>query len=168
MNFEQAIVMLVEAGVQFVVIGGVAMIAHGSARVTQDLDICYARSSENIQLLARTLAPYHPHLRGAPDDLPFRFDAETIQRGLNFTLITDLGDLDLLGEVAGIGSYPAVLALSQEVEHPSGKRWRLLTIEGLIHAKRAAGREKDLDAIRQLEAILDLRPGSPTLRKPRE
>jgi len=165
MNFEAIIAILARAGVEFVVIGGVAMLVHGVARVTQDLHICYARSAENIKRLAETLAPYHPSLRGAPEGLPFCFDEETIGHGLNFTLVTDLGDLDLLGEVAGIGSYPAVHVFSQEVEQPAGVKWRLLTVEGLIRTKRAAGRKKDLDVIPDLEAVQDMRSGNEDSRR---
>lgn len=92
---RRIISILNEGQVEFVVIGGVAMVAHGSARATFDLDICYARSKENIEKVSRTLGAFHPRLRGAPQDLPFTFDAETIAAGLNFTLTTDLGDLDL-------------------------------------------------------------------------
>src|SRR5580693_7594428 len=91
---------LVDHGVAFVVVGGVAGVAHGSARNTFDLDICYARDGANLQRLVRALAPLHPTLRGAPPGLPFLWDAETLRRGLNFTLDTDIGSLDLLGEVA--------------------------------------------------------------------
>ena len=159
MNFEQVIAILAGAGVEFVVIGGVAMSAHGLARATVDLDVCYARSQENIRRLARTLAPYHPRLRGAPDGLPFSFDEKTIAAGLNFTLITDLGDVYVLGEVAGIGMYPAVFATSQEVEQPAGTKWRVLTLDGLIRSKRVAGRRRDLDVIPELEALRELPPG---------
>ena len=75
---------------------GVAATIHGSARVTQDLDIVYARTPENFARLVAALAPHAPYLRGAPPGLPFRWDAETIRRGLNFTLTTTLGDVDLL------------------------------------------------------------------------
>jgi hypothetical protein len=156
MDFEKAIAVLADARVQFVVIGGAAMMAHGSAQVTQDLDVCYERSTENLRRLVGALTPYHPRLRGVPAGLPFRFDEETVQRGLNFTLITDLGDLDLLGEVAGLGFYPAVLAASELVEF-SGKEWRILSLDGLIKAKRAAGRPRDLTALPELEALRELR-----------
>lgn len=77
-SFERAIGVLADGGVEFVLIGGVAIFAHGSAYLTQDLDVCYRRSKENMERLTKALEPYHPRLRGAPDNLPFRFDAETI------------------------------------------------------------------------------------------
>src|SRR5262249_48943774 len=102
-----------EHQVEFVVIGGLAMIAQGSTYLTKDLDLCYNRAAENIAPVAAALAPLPPYLRGVPPGLPFRFDPPTIQAGLNFTLVTDLGDLDLLGEVSGLGPYPQVLAQSE-------------------------------------------------------
>lgn len=101
---EKFINLLNQSKVEYVVIGGVALIAHGSARVTFDFDICYKRSKDNIEKLCSALQPFHPRLRGAPLDLPFRFDPKSVTAGLNFTLATDLGDFDLLGEVAGLDS----------------------------------------------------------------
>lgn len=152
---SKAITILNDAGVAFVVIGGAAMIAHGSARSTQDLDICYGRSAENISRLAKALEDYHPRLRGAPRDLPFRFDAETIEHGLNFTLVTDIGDIDLLGEVQGLGFFDAVHAVSRPMEI-YGVTCQILTLDGLIKAKRAAGRPRDLAVIPELEALREL------------
>jgi predicted nucleotidyltransferase len=153
--FERTFTALFEGGVNFVVIGGVAVSAHGSAHVTFDLDICYARSQKNIQCLVNALKPYHPRLRGAPEDLPFRFDSETIRRGLNFTFTTDLGDLDILGEVKGIGQYKEALAHSRNVEL-FGREFRVLSLGGLIAAKRASARPRDLAIIPELEALLEL------------
>ena len=103
-DFERLFATLVHGGVEFVVIGGMAATAHGSAHVTVDLDIVYQRTAENIGCLAAALAPLQPYLRGAPPGLPFRFDSETIKRGLNFTLVTTAGDLDVMGEAAGRSS----------------------------------------------------------------
>ncbi len=129
--------------------------AHGSAHVTFDLDVCYERSKENIGRLVQALAPLNPALRNAPEGLPFRFDQETVVRGLNFTLKTDLGDLDLLGEVPGLGFYPEVLASSLEMDLYGGK-CHVLSLVGLIKTKRLAGRTKDLIVIPELEALLEL------------
>jgi hypothetical protein len=146
--------------VGFVVVGGVAATAHGSARVTYDLDLVYSRERGNLERLAAALAPYSPYLRGAPPGLPFRWDAETLERGLNFTLTTDLGPLDLLGEITGGGRYEDLLPDTVEVEL-LGVRCRCLGLRRLIEVKRAAGRPKDFEAIAELEAILDeSSPGS--------
>jgi hypothetical protein len=128
--------------VEFVLIGGLAMVAHGSSAVTKDLDLCYSRTPANMIALADALAPIHPYHRGVPPGLPFRFDVPTMQAGLNFTLITDDGDVDLLGEVSGVGTYQEALVQSEERDL-YGLTVRILSLDGLIAAKKAAGRAKD-------------------------
>ena len=155
-DLERALQELHRSGVGFIIIGGVAATIHGSARVTQDLDIVYARTPDNFARLAAALAPHAPYLRGAPPGLPFRWDAETIRRGLNFTLTTTLGDVDLLGEIVGGGGYADLLPHSPIVK-VSGLDYRCLSLARLIHVKRAAGRPKDLEAIAELEALREER-----------
>ncbi|HEX3111041.1 MAG TPA: hypothetical protein VHU41_18210 [Thermoanaerobaculia bacterium] len=153
-RFERLLRVLVEGGVEFMIIGGVAANHHGSARATFDLDILYGRSRDNIQRLVRALAPLEPYLRGAPPGLPFRFDALTIEKGLNFAFDTTAGPLDCLGEVTGLGRYDAVVHRSHDAEL-YGVHCRFIDLEALIEAKRAAGRPKDFEAIAELEAIRD-------------
>lgn len=100
------------------------------------------------------MSPLHPYLRGAPPNLPFVFDVVTVKRGLNFTLTTDFGDLDLLGEVVGGGGYDALRSFTEDVDL-EGFTCRLLGITKLIAIKRAAGRPKDHDAIAELEALAE-------------
>lgn len=155
MDFEGILRVLTEGKVQFILVGGFAATTHGSARFTQDLDVVYARSPENIERLALALEPIHPYLRGAPPGLPFRFDSPTIRRGLNFTLTTDLGDLDLLGEIAGGGLYAQILPFC-ETTSIFGLEVMRLNLHKLIEVKRAAGRPKDFEAIAELEILLEL------------
>lgn len=91
--------------VEFILVGGVAATVHGSARLTQDVDVVYARTPENLARLVAALAGLEPYLRGAPPGLPFRWDHETLANGLNFTLTSALGAIDLLGEIVGGGGY---------------------------------------------------------------
>jgi len=158
-DLETLLEILSKAEVEFIIIGGVAAIAHGSARLTQDLDIAYRRTSDNISRLASALAPYSPYPRGAPPGLPFRWDAETLHRGLNFTLTTSLGDLDLLGEITGGGYYEDLLPHSQPLAM-FGFQCQCLGLDRLIRVKRAAGRVKDLEAIAELEALRQERSGT--------
>jgi predicted nucleotidyltransferase len=151
-EFEGLIRALNAAGVEYILVGGLAATVHGSARATYDVDVVYARSPANIDRLVRGLAPLQPYLRGAPPGLPFRFDAGTIQRGLNFTLVTKLGALDLLGEITGGGTYESLLPDTVAVSL-FGQECRCLSLERLIQAKRAAGRPRDLEAIAELEAL---------------
>jgi hypothetical protein len=156
-QFESILRALSAAGVEFVVVGGVAATIHGSARLTSDLDIVYRRTPDNIRRLVDALTPYTPYLRGAPEGLPFRWDAETVRRGLNFTLVTSVGPLDLLGEIPG-GDYERLLPGAVTVE-AFGIRCQCLGLDRLIEVKRAAGRPKDLEAIAELEALRDERDG---------
>jgi hypothetical protein len=100
---------LASADVDFILVGGVAATSHGSPRSTVDLDIVYSRNMENLGKLVKALGPLHPYLRGAPLGLPFHFDVPTLKAGLNFTLTTDLGWIDLLGEITAGGSYADLL-----------------------------------------------------------
>jgi predicted nucleotidyltransferase len=147
---------LAKAKVQFVLIGGAAAIAHGAARQTLDVDVVYARNSENVRRLIDALAAHSPYLRGAPPGLPFRWDAETIAQGLNFTLTTSLGDIDLFGEIVGGGRYEDLVghAITLRV---FGIECPCLDLEYLIRVKRAAGRPKDFEAIAELEALAEER-----------
>lgn len=142
-------------GVRCIVIGGVAARAHGSSRVTQDIDLVYARSDEDLRRLVAALLPYAPYPRGAPAGLPFDWSERTLRGGLNFTLTTTLGDVDLFGEVLGGGNFEALVAhtiVAEVFGHPV----RFLDLEWLIKVKRAAGRPKDLEVIAELEVLRDM------------
>ena len=155
-DFEAVIRVFSEAGVDCVIVGGLAATVHGSARLTQDVDFVYSRAGDNIDRLVAALRPHSPYLRGAPPELPFQWSAELIERGLNFTLTTSIGDIDLLGEIVGGGDYEALMPHTVVVEL-FGYRCRCLDLPGLIRAKRAAGRPRDLDALAELEALLEER-----------
>jgi hypothetical protein len=159
-DFKRLLSALADSKVEFVIIGGVAATLHGSARLTADLDIVYARSKENIRRLVTALAPLHPYLRGAPPGLPFHFDAEAVRAGLNFTLTTDAGPLDVLGEIAGGFDYEVVRRRSIIVELYRN-RYRVIDLDALIETKLAAGRPKDLEVIAELEVIREERESRP-------
>jgi len=154
MNVEAAIQALADGGVNFVIIGGWSAILNGSAYITNDLDICFARDPENLRRLALALAPFHPRLRALPAGLPFVWDQATLRNGTVFTLDTDLGEIDLLAEVAGLGTFEEVTAGSAATE-AFGRKVRTLDLKSLIKAKRAAGREKDLGLLPELESLLE-------------
>jgi len=148
----KAVQMFSAAKVDFVVVGGVAIRGHGGSYVTEDLDICYSRTWENLKKIANVLAPLNPRPRGIDDSLPFVFDWTTLQHGTNFTFTTSLGDIDLLGEVKGIGTFDDLLPQSLEIDL-NGYQTRILSIPGLIIAKEAAGREKDRVGLQVLYAL---------------
>jgi predicted nucleotidyltransferase len=153
-DLRRLIEVLVDGGVELILIGGAAAVAHGASRLTQDIDVVYARTSENLRRLVAALAPYHPYPRGAPPGLPFLWDEISLRNGLNFTLTTELGDVDLLGEVAGGGGYqdllPHVVPLVV-----FGREISCVGLRKLIALKRAAGRPKDFEAIAELELLLE-------------
>ena len=151
-DFRRLLAALIEEKVEFVIVGGVAATLHGSARLTSDLDIVYGRSREDTRRLVAALAPLKPYLRGAPKGLPFHLDVETVRAGLNFTLTTDAGPLDVLGEIAGGFNYEVLRKRSISVEL-FGMRCRVIDLDALIESKMAAGRPKDLEVIAELETI---------------
>lgn len=164
-RYDELIRLLVGAGVEFIIVGGAAATAHGSARLTEDLDIVYLRSKENVARLVKALASVQPYLRDAPPGLPFRWDEQTIWRGLNFSLATGVGSIDLFGEVAGGGDYNNLILHSVRIEL-FGLECLCLGLERLIDVKRAAGRPKDFEAIAELEAILEEQRHSPNKLPP--
>lgn len=154
-DFETILRALVSQQVRFVIVGGLAMRLHGSAYVTDNIDVGYAGDPDNLFSLARALTPLHPRLRGAPPDLPFRIDLRTLQIGKNFTLRTDAGNLNVLGDIPGSESFDELWKNADE-RPLFGFNVRVASIPNLISMKRAAGRRKDQDHIRELEALQKL------------
>ena len=159
-DFETLIGALVGAQVEFIVVGGLAATVHGSARLTQDVDVVYARTDANITRLVAALAPLQPYLRGAPPGLPFDWSEATIRRGLNFTLTTIVGDIDLLGEITGGGSYEMLERHTISIDL-FDHECKCIDLVWLIKTKRAAGRPRDFEAIAELEALLEERDRDP-------
>ena len=139
---------------RFILVGGVAARIHGATRLTEDLDLVYARDPENLERLAAALAGLEPYPRGAPPGLPFQWDVRTLGMGLNFALRTTLGDIDLLRGIAGGGTHRDLLVHTVVVEL-YGISCRCLDLPTWIRVKRAAGRARDLEAVAELEAILE-------------
>ncbi len=150
-DFHRVLKALTSEPIEFIVIGGLAAIMHGAGRSTYDVDVVYRRTPENYRLLVKALHPFRPYLRGAAPNLPFVFDERTLRHGLNFTLLTTLGGIDLLGEVAG-GKYEDLRPFSQQLRG-YGCEFRAVDLDKLIELKRFAGRTKDNEAIAELEAI---------------
>jgi predicted nucleotidyltransferase len=147
---------LTEGGVRFVVIGGAAATWHGSARITNDVDICYDPTPENRALLAAVLAGLGAYLRAVEPGLPFFMDARTLRDVPVLTLVTGEGDLDVMDRVTGVGEFEAVEAqgVTATIE---GVAVRVLGLDALIAAKRATGRRKDQEALLELEALREKR-----------
>jgi predicted nucleotidyltransferase len=143
---------LVDAGVDFVVVGGIAAIVHGSAYFTGDLDITYAPDEENLERLGQVLVSLGARLRGVTDDVPFLPDGHTLRRTRVLTLETSLGLIDLLAQPDGAPVY-GELKTRAERDVIAGVEVAYASLEDLIAMKKAAGRPKDLVAVEELEAI---------------
>jgi hypothetical protein len=140
--------------VEFVIVGGVACVLHGASYVTFDLDVCIRLAAENFYRIRAALEDLHPCHRLSGKKLPFELTDELCTRLKNIYLQTDLGTLDCLGEIAGIGDYDKVAACSIAMPFPFGE-CRVLSLDALIASKEAAGRDKDPRALRFLRAIRD-------------
>jgi hypothetical protein len=139
-------------GVDFVVIGGIAGIVHGSAHPTFDFDVVYARDRQNLKRMAAALTELGVTRRGAPPDLPFQPDAATLAAGCNFTFVSRYGDFDILGEAAGMRDY-ATMRADAKLEDLWGLPVRVASVDDLIRMKRAAGRPKDRSMAEELIAV---------------
>jgi predicted nucleotidyltransferase len=152
LDVEKILRTLSAKGVRYVLIGGLALTVHGSARPTFDLDLCYSREPENLALLAEALKGFRPRLRGVPDELPFRWDRRTLQAGMNFTLLTDAGHVDVLAHVPGVADFEALWDRAIEVML-FGVPVRVASLEDLSTMKAASGREKDRQDLSELQAL---------------
>lgn len=151
-DLNKLLSLLLTSEVHFVVVGGFAAVLHGSSQVTKDLDICIAMSPDSIAALRKLLEPHHPKHRMTPQKLSFLEYPADISSLKNLYLITDLGVLDVLGFVGGIGEFDDVKKNSIMIELFGGK-CRMLSLEALILAKKAMGSLRDLTTARELELI---------------
>jgi len=156
MSIQSLLSRLTDGGVEIVVVGGVAGSAHGSPFVTNDLDVCYSTDRANLARLARVLKDLSPYPRGWEEGLPFTPDIRALRTTPVMTLRTSEGDLDLLDRVEGIGSYREVFESSEEAT-AFGIRFRIITLDALIRARRASRRPKDLAQLPTLEALAELK-----------
>jgi predicted nucleotidyltransferase len=154
--FETLLTKLADDGVRFVLVGAVAGLAHGLTRATYDVDVCYWRHPDNIERLCASLSALHPTLRLSPAPADFQFDPATVQALRDLPLDTDAGPVDLLAAIAGLGDYESLLNHAEELEL-FGRAIRVLTLDGLILAKKAVARPQDLADVAALEALRELR-----------
>lgn len=145
---------LIDADVDFVIVGGFGGVLHGSSLVTRDLDVCAVLTPDNLEKLRHAFKDLRPTHRHSPQRLSFLDVPEQGASLKNLYLQTDLGPLDLLGSITGVGDFERVSSRAVEVEL-FGRRVRVIGLEDLIAAKEALGREKDLLAAKELRAILE-------------
>ena len=156
MSFASMLRGLERADIKFIVVGGLAATAHGSRRVTDDVEICYNTSDRNVDQLAGILAKWKAYPRGIERDLPFFMDVRQFRTTPIMTLTTSQGFIDVLDVVKGVGGYEKCRDRSVQVE-AFDIRFRVLDLPALIDAKRATGRPKDIDQLPELEALLALK-----------
>lgn len=145
---------LTEAGVRFVLIGGLAGRQHGSTTVTNDVDVCYDRAPDNLERLAGALREMHARLRGVDEEVPFLLDARTLRNGDSFTFETDYGAVDVLATPSGTSGYEDLAAAAEAVDY-GGVTVHVVALDDLIRMKRAAGRAKDRIEVEVLLALRD-------------
>ena len=153
-----------EHKVEFVVIGGIAGRLWGSPTVTNDLDVCYRRTPENLLRLADALNELHARLRGVDEVVPFQLDAASLANGDSFTFLTDAGSLDVLGTPSGTNGYDDLIRTIEQVAL-DGLTVNVCHLEDLIRMKRAAARPKDLIEVEVLAAVREERRDSAVMAR---
>lgn len=151
-NFSHLLQRLADAGLDFVIVGGFAAITHGSAYITRDVDICALLTDENITKLRRALCDWNPRHRMTPQRLSFLNHPAAGQPVNNLYLQTDMGVIDVISSVLGVGDFSRLRMAAEELE-VDGRKYRVISLEDLIKAKEALGREKDLLTAKELRAI---------------
>lgn len=146
--------LLTEAEVEFIVVGAYASIGYGSQQLTRDLDVCHERTPTNYRKLMKVLGPLHARPVDIPPELKIPFDESSLAQGTNFTLQTDHGRLDLLGELSGVGGYRELLPNSVLIQI-AGTPCRVASLADIIRSKEAADRPKDRLALPELRALLE-------------
>ena len=149
---RELLIRLAQAQFPFVVIGGYAAYAHGVTLVTQDIDVCCAFTEDSLKRLQAAIGDLHPVHRMRPDRLALEIRPGMSTNIRNLYLDTDVGQLNLIGQVQGIGGYQEALQHSIEVSVDDCPI-RLLSLSALIQAKEAMDRDRDREAARQLRAI---------------
>ena len=154
--FEDILAALTARSIRFVIVGGVAATVQGSARFTNDIDLCYDTAPGNVERLVTVLVEWRADLRGVEPGLPFILDARTFRTTPFMTLATTMGAIDLLDEVPGVGAYAKALAAS-ETGRVGAVEFQSLTLEALVASKRTVWRKRDLEHLVELEAIRAMR-----------
>jgi hypothetical protein len=151
-DFINLLERLSKAGVDFVVVGGFAGIVHGCTYVTQDIDICCDFSPANLLALQKAVSKLHPVHRMTPKRKKLELTEESCKQFKNLYLDTDIGQLDCVGFIDGLGDYQKVKRVSRLVKVRNTKL-RVLNLNALIKVKKAMNRPRDKQALLQLEAI---------------
>jgi hypothetical protein len=157
-DFIKLLERLVDAGVEFVLVGGFAGVVHGCTYVTQDIDICCDFSQANLLALQKTLSDLKPVHRMTPGRLKLELTKKNCTDFKDLYLDTKIGQLDCLSVIDGVGDYTQVKKESRIIK--IGKiKIHVLDIDALIKSKKTLNHPRDRQAIIQLEAIKKLKKG---------
>ena len=159
-TLSQLVQRLCDAEVDFVVVGGFAALLHGSTLVTRDLDICALLSRSDVSKLRSSLHDLNPRHRLTSQKLSFLDTPDPDVDVKNLYLETELGTVDILSSIMGVGDFERVRAAAIEIEL-FGRPCRVISLEDLIKAKEALGRDKDLLAAKELRAIREKLQAAP-------
>jgi predicted nucleotidyltransferase len=151
-NFARLLQRLSDAGLEFVLVGGFAAVTHGSFYVTRDVDICAVLTPENVAKLRKALGDWNPTHRMTPQKLSFLQHPPADELVHNLYLQTDMGMVDILTSIKGVGDFQRLNAAAEEFE-VDGHKVRVIALEDLITAKEAMGRDRDLITAKELRAI---------------
>jgi hypothetical protein len=157
-DLELLIRRLIEHQVEFVLVGGMAAVAHGVTLVTRDVDVCCRFELENLQRLHRAVADLHPVHRATTPRLPWELAGDSWRSLKDLYLSTDAGTLDCLGRIEGLGDFAEVLRWAVPIRL-WGRDCHILSIDGLIKSKQSLSRTQDKLAILQLQAIKERTQG---------
>lgn len=143
---------LVDANLDFVIIGGVAATLHGAVEPTRDLDVCIALTPESWRKVHEIISPLHPRQAHSPDRRPLEETPESLATFKNLYVVTDLGRLDFLGEVPPLGPLAALPYVTMQLDD---LQLRVLDLDALIRVKEQIGRPKDQQVAIELKALRD-------------
>ena len=136
-NLAELTKRLITGNVEFVLVGGFAVIAHGVLRSTRDVDVCCRFSEENLMRIQKSLTDLHPVNRPRTD-LPLEPTPALRASLKDLYLKTDLGILDCLGEIKGVGGFEEVAKHSVELELPIS-RCRVIDLDNFNRCERSDG-----------------------------
>jgi hypothetical protein len=143
---------LINARLDFVLVGAYAAIIHGATVVTRDVDVCFEFTPENLYRLRDAICDLRPVHRMTPQRLPLELTNDLVKKLRNLYLETDLGSIDCLSEIIAVGNYETVRDRSVTKRFSFGEI-RVLDIDSLIATKSHLNRIQDKLVIPQLLAI---------------
>jgi predicted nucleotidyltransferase len=153
LDIQRILEELVGGGVEFLLIGGVAVGFHGYVRATKDVDVVPAPDAQNLVRLAAALKRLDARVEGVEEfegeDLPDPQDPEALALGGNWVLNTRLGRFDIMQWIGESALWERLAPGAINVEI-GGLAMKVIGFEDLVALKEEAGRPEDLTDLRRL------------------